>query len=194
MRTLTAVLLPAFFLLTNARAQSVSAPWDIAKVSQDLATQAGRLDPLLAQLTPLEWQAKGAPAAYVTQVRNARDEVSYLVGAANNLARQPEKLSVAFETYFRIQAVESQVASLVEGVRRYQNPAVGDLIISVLSANYGNRDQLRDYITDLAKTREEEFKIADSEAQRCRTNLLRQPAASAAPSRAPSPAPAGVAH
>jgi hypothetical protein len=188
MRTLTALLPATLFLLTTAQAQSVQAPWDIAKLSQNLATQAGRLDPLLAQLTPQAWQAKGAPAVYVTQVRNARDEIKYLIGSANNLTRQPEKLSVAFETYFRMQSVESQVASLVEGVRRYQNPAVGELILSVMSANQGNRDQLRDYITDLAKTREAEFKIADSEAQRCRTNLLRQPAASPAPSRAPAPA------
>jgi hypothetical protein len=184
MRSLAAILPATLFLVITAQAQSVQAPWDIAKVSQDLATQAARLDPLLAQLTPQEWQAKGAPAAYVTQVRNARDEIKYLIGAANNLSRQPEKLSVAFEAYFRIQSVEAQVASLVEGVRRYQNPAVGDLIISVMSANQGNRDQLRDYITDLAKTREEEFKIADSEAQRCRGTLLRQP-----PNAAPKPAP-----
>ena len=138
--------------------------WDAATAAQDLATQAARLDPLLAQLNPQDWQAKGASTAYVAQLRNARAEIGYLTGAANNLARQPEKLSIAFEAYFRIQSVEAQVASLVEGVRRYQNPAVGDLIISVMSANQGNRDQLRDYITDLAKTREEEFKIADSEA------------------------------
>lgn len=193
MRTLTALLPATLLLLTAAQAQSVEAPWDIAKVSKDLATQAARLDPLLAQLKPQEWQAKGAPTAYVAQVRNARDEIQYLIGAANNLTRQPEKLSVAFETYFRIQSVEAQVSSLVEGVRRYQNPAVGDLIISVMSANQGNRDQLRDYITDLAKTREAEFKIVDSEAQRCRTNLLRQPAATA-PSRPPATSPAGTAH
>ena len=131
MRIPTAFLLSPFFLLTTAEAQSVSAPWDIAMVSQNLAMQAARLDPLLAQLNPQAWQAKGAPAAYVTQVRSTRDEVGYLIGAANNLSRQPEKLSTAFETYFRMQSVESQVASLVEGVRRYQNPAVGDLIVII---------------------------------------------------------------
>ena len=82
------------------------------------------------------------------------------------MRKQPEKLTLALETLFRLQAVESQVSSLVDGVRRYQNGAVGDLLVSVMSANSANRDQLRQYITDLAKTKEQEFQIVDSEAQR----------------------------
>lgn len=169
-----------------AMAQGVSAPWDISQTAKDLSAQAARLTPLLDQLTPEEWQAKGAPATYVAQWRNTRDEVGYLVGAADNLGKTPEKLTLALETYFRMQAVESQLASLIDGVRHYQNPAVGDLIVSVMAANSTNRDQLRQYITDLAQTREQEFQIADKEAQRCRGVLMRQPAAR--PAAAPKPA------
>ena len=102
-----------------------------------------------------------------------------------------------------MQAVEAQIGSLVEGVRRYQNPAVGDLLVGVLAANSENRDQLRQYITDLAQSKEQEFRVVDQEAQRCRGNLMRQPAvrpaavkpAAAPPSAgsapaAPKPAPA----
>jgi hypothetical protein len=183
-----------------AVAQGVSAPWDISQTARDLSAQAARLAPLLDQLTPEDWQAKGAPATYVAQWRNTRDEVGYLVGAANNLGKTPEKLTVALETYFRMQAVESQLASLIDGVRHYQNPAVGDLIVSVMAANSTNRDQLRQYIADLAQTREQEFLIADKEAQRCRGVLMRQPAArpAAAPKSAvappaPSSTPGGAA-
>ena len=185
------LLLSLFSIVTPgvSLAQGVSAPWDASRAAQDLASQAARLQPLLDQLTPQEWQSKGAPDAYIAQLRSTRDEVGYLVGAAANLGRQPEKLTVALETYFRMLSVESQVTSLVEGVRRYQNPAVGDLIVSVMSANSANRDQLRQYITDLAQTREQEFQIADKEAQRCRGVLLRQPAA-ARPTSAPKPAAA----
>ena len=84
-------------------------------------------------------------------------------------------MTLALETLFRLQAVESQVNSLVDGVRRYQNPAVGDLLVSVVSANSANRDQLRQYITDLAQTKEQEFKIVDKEAQRCRGSLSARP-------------------
>src|SRR5579864_6569674 len=176
-------LLPLFFLSLMVRAQGVSAPWDISQTVGALAAQAERLKPILEQLTPEQWQAKGAPATYVAQWRAAQDEVGYLVSAANALGKQPDKLSLAFETYFRMQAVEGEINSLVEGVRRYQNPAVGDLMISVMAANSSNRDQLRQYITDLAESKEQEFQVVDKEAQRCRGTLVRQgpPRPAAAP-------------
>ena len=170
------------------QAQGVSEPWDVSRAAKELSAQAERLRPLLDQLTPEQWQAQGAPAAYVKQWHNAQDELGYMMRAAANLSRQPEMLTVALETYFRLQAVESQVTSLVDGVRRYQNPAVGDLIVSVMGANSANRDQLRQYITDLAQTRDQEFQVADKEAQRCRGMLMRQP--TARPAAAPKPAAA----
>jgi hypothetical protein len=178
-------LLPLVFLSLTARAQGVSAPWDISQTVGALAAQAERLKPVLDQLTPEQWQSKGAPATYVAQWHAAQDEVGYVLRAADALGKQPEKLSLAFETYFRMQAVEAQINSLVEGVRRYQNPAVGDLMISVMAANSTNRDQLRQYITDLAETKEQEFQIVDKEAQRCRGTLVRQ--APARPAAAPKP-------
>jgi len=178
-------LLPLVLLSLTVRGQGVSAPWDISQTVAALAAQAERLKPVLEQLTPEQWQSKGAPATYVTQWRAAQDEVGYVLRAADALGKQPDKLSLAFETYFRMQAVEAQINSLVEGVRRYQNPAVGDLMISVMAANSTNRDQLRQYITDLAETKEQEFQIADKEAQRCRGMLVRQ--APARPAAAPKP-------
>jgi hypothetical protein len=178
-------LLPLVFLSLTLRAQGVSAPWDISQTVTALAAQAERLKPVLEQLTPEQWQSKGAPATYVTQWRAAQDEVGYVLRAADALSKQPEKLSLAFETYFRMQAVEAQINSLVEGVRRYQNPAVGDLMISVMAANSTNRDQLRQYITDLTETKEQEFQIVDKEAQRCRGTLVRQ--APPRPAAAPKP-------
>ena len=183
-------LLPLIFLSLTVRGQGVSAPWDISQTVTALAAQAERLKPVLEQLTPEQWQSKGAPATYVTQWRAAQDEVGYVLRAADALRKQPDKLSLAFETYFRMQAVEAQINSLVEGVRRYQNPAVGDLMISVMAANSTNRDQLRQYITDLAETKEQEFQIVDKEAQRCRGTLVRQapprPAAPKPPAASPS--------
>lgn len=178
-------LLPLVLLSLTVRGQGVSAPWDISQTVTALAAQAERLKPVLEQLTPEQWQSKGAPATYVTQWRAAQDEVGYVLRAADALGKQPDKLSLAFETYFRLQAVEAQINSLVEGVRRYQNPAVGDLMISVMAANSTNRDQLRQYITDLAETKEQEFQIADKEAQRCRGTLVRQ--APPRPAAAPKP-------
>jgi hypothetical protein len=189
MKYILPLLLPLALALP-AHAQGVSAPWDISQTLVSLAEQTQRLTPILDQLTPQQWEKKGAPAAYTSQWRNARNEVGYLQGAVQSLRKQPEKLTLALETLFRLQAVESQVNSLVDGVRRYQNPAVGDLLVSVVSANSSNRDQLRQYVTDLAMTKEQEFQIVDTEAQRCRGTLMRQPAARPAPASAKPPAAA----
>ncbi len=177
---LSFLILPLSFALP-ARAQGVSAPWDISQTLTSLAEQSKRLLPILEQLTPEKWEAKGAPAAYTAQWRNARNEVGYLLSASESMKKQPEKLTLGLDTLFRLQSVEAQVNSLVEGVRRYQNPAVGDLLVSVVSANSANRDQLRQYITDLAHSKEEEFQVVDREAQRCRGTLMRQPPARPAP-------------
>jgi hypothetical protein len=191
MKYLLPFLILPLTLVLPARAQGVSAPWDISQTLTSLAAQSQRLLPILEQLTPEKWEAKGAPAAYTAQWRNVRSEVGYLLGAAESMKKQPEKLTLGLETLFRLQSVEAQVNSLIDGVRRYQNPAVGDLLVSVVSSNSANRDQLRQYISDLAQSKEEEFQVVDREAQRCRGTLMRQPPARpAAPKPAATPPPA----
>ncbi len=175
--------LPLVFLALFARGQSVSNEWDISQTLDALSSQAKRLKPILDQLTPQEWVAKGAPQTYVSQWKGAQDELGYLVGSAQALAKEPERLTVALDTYFRLQSLELRLNSLVDGVRNYQNPAVGDLLIGVLAENSSNRDKLRQYITDLAGTKEKEFEVADKEAQRCRGIMSRQPAPKPAPAK-----------
>ncbi|MEQ1886124.1 MAG: hypothetical protein ABL967_13755 [Bryobacteraceae bacterium] len=175
MRYLGSILLFSF-LQGTAVAQGVSAPWDVAQVATSLASQAERLKPILDQLLPEQWQTKGAPATYVAQLKSAKDELGYLTDVAAKFKQQPERLPLALDTYFRLQSVEMQVNTLLDGVRRYQNAAVGDLLVSVMAANAENRDQLRQYISDLAQTKEDEFRVVDQEAQRCRGMLTRQPA------------------
>jgi hypothetical protein len=187
MKSSFALIALASLLPFSTYAQGVSAAWDVSQSAAALAAQAEKLTPVLQQLTPQQWESKGAPSAYSAQLQSARNEIGYLTNVARSLAKQPEKLTLALETYFRLQAVETQVSSLVEGTRKYQNAAVGDLLFSVLAANFANRDQLRQYITDLADTKEQEFKVVDQEAQRCRGTLTRQPAARPA-TTAPKPA------
>ena len=172
------LLSPAF-----AQTTGVANPWDTAPMIASLSTQAARLRPILDQLTPKEWVAKGAPEAYVAQWKGAEDELGYLSDSAKALEKQPEKLTLALDTYFRLQSLELRLSSLVEGVRNYQNPAVGDLLIGVAAENSANRDKLRQYITDLAVTKEQEFEVADKEAQRCRGILNKQAPVKSAPSK-----------
>jgi len=169
MKPVYTVLFCTFLAQGQSPGQSgVQAGWDVSQTLDALSAQASRLKPILDQLTPQQWISKGAPDTYVKQWKSSEDELGYLVDTAKNLEKQPERLTLALETYFRMQSLEMQLRSLADGVRTYQNPAVGDLLIGVLAENSSNRDKLRQYITDLALTKEQEFKVVDQEAQRCR--------------------------
>jgi hypothetical protein len=175
--------------LPRPQEPSVANTWDISKVVAAFSDQAGRLKPILDQLTPQEWVAKGAPQGYVSQWQQAEKELGYVTDSAKAFENDPDRLSLALDTYFRWQRLASDLASLVEGVRHYQNPAVGDLVVSVLGENSSNRELLQQHITDLAAQKEQEFAVVDQEAQRCRGTVTRTPARPAAPKPvAPKPA------
>jgi len=174
MKALLMLISAACVVSAQAPPAAVATEWDISKTLDSLSAQAKRLKPILDQLTTDQWVSKGAPQAYVSQWRAAEDGLGYLVNATTALEKQPDRLTLALETYFRMQALESNLNSLVDGVRKYQNPAVGDLLMGVLGENTSNRDKLRQYITDLAANKEQEFQVVDKEAQRCRGMLNRQ--------------------
>src|SRR5579864_1935067 len=144
---LICVLLLAGF--AQAQNPGVTADWDVAPAMDALAAQAKRLKPILDQLTPQEWVKKGAPETYVQQWKNAQAELGYLVTSAAATAKEPERLPLALDTYFRVISLEARLNSLAEGIRNYQNPAVSELLLGVLAENASNRDRLRQYITDL---------------------------------------------
>ena len=94
---------------------------------------------------------------------------------AASLLKDPERLPIALDLFFRYETFDVTLGSLIEGVRRYQNPALADLISGMRTENAGLRQNLKDYMLELAVTKEQEFRIADQEAQRCRTGILKQP-------------------
>jgi hypothetical protein len=176
------VLMYLVFASSLASAQSASAggvasEWDVRKLLDSLDLQAQHVKPIIDQVKPEAWVPKGAPKAYVTQWTTAQAELKYLLSSSDALSKQPERLTLALDTYFRMQALEATLSSVTEGIRKYQNPALADLMQAVVSENSSNADKLRQYVQDLATQKEEEFKIADREAQRCRESLMKQPAA-----------------
>jgi hypothetical protein len=142
-----------------------------------------RLKPLLDQVKPQEWIAKGAPEAYVAQTKSAQAELNYLIQSAETLQGDPEKMSAALDTIFRMDSLEAILGSLIQGIRRYQNPAMGDLLAGVIAEDANCRNKLRQYVLDLAKDKELQFKVMNEEAQRCRGVLLRQPLPSRRPGK-----------
>jgi hypothetical protein len=154
--------------LWGQAAPSVPAPWDVSKSVAELAAQVDKLKPVLAQLTPQAWVEQGAPAAFIAQWQSAQQELDYLDQTARALEKQPEKMTAALDLYFRLQAVEWRLTSLAEGARKYQSPAAGEQIAEAVGVHATQRDQLREYITDLAAQNEQQLTVMDREAQRCR--------------------------
>ncbi len=164
-------------LAAGALAQSGGIPpeWVVQKQLATLNDHVQRIRPLLEQLKAEDWIKQGAPAVYADQLKNTRAEIDYLVGSSKALMDRPEKLTVALETLFRMQSVDAMLRSISSAVRKYQNPAVADLLDGLVNGTSGDREQLRQYVVDLAADREQQFRVIDLEAQRCRAQLSRQP-------------------
>lgn len=153
--------------------------WEIRKTVEAVAADCQRLKPILDQVNPKDWVAKGAPDAYIGQWNSTKASLEHMRVSAENLTREPERLTFALDTFLRLGSFESLLGSLAAGVRKYQNPAIADLLQGVVSENSANREKLRSYLIELAQVKEQEFQVADREAQRCRAAVSRQPQAAA---------------
>src|SRR3954469_4522350 len=174
---------PILFLALTAplrmMAQQAGVPteWDVQKLVKAVAAQSARLEPMVEEIHPKEWISAGAPSAYVQQWDSARAQARTLRLSSENLVQEPARLTAALDTYFRLQTLEVSLTSLLDGVRKYQNPALADLLRSVIAENNASGQQLRQYLVDLAANKEQEFKVMDQEAQRCREIVTRPGAA-----------------
>ncbi len=111
----------------------------------------------------------------MAQLQSSKEQARALADGAKALARNPEKLSAGLELYFRVQALDQMIGSLLEGIRRYQDAATADRLASLNAENGTNRGRLQVYLISLAAQREQECAVMDREAQRCRGVLATQP-------------------
>ena len=156
-------------------------PWDVRKIIAGLQNDTANLEPLLRQLNPQDWyQKKGAPSTYIIQWQSAQGQVNDIMAATKLFAQKTESLSLALDTYFRLEALEVVERALAEGVTRYDTPANAQRLNTLIAHNFDSRERIRGYIRDLAATTEENFRIADGEAQRCREMISKQPVANQA--------------
>jgi hypothetical protein len=162
-----------------AQSGGVSSEWDVRKMLDGLTLQTQHLKSVIGQVNTDGMAANGAPQTYIAQWSTAQAELKYLLGSVEALSKQPERLPLALDAYFRMQAMESTLNSVFEGIRKFQNPALADLLQGIVNENSVNRDHLRQYLQDLAVQKEQEFEVADKEAQRCRAGIARQPSPSA---------------
>lgn len=172
MRTLllAGILCGAVFAqATNTAATAgVMSEWDVTALLNALEKGAGQLGPIMDQMKPDQWTGAGASPTYALQWKSARRDVGYLLTSAQGLNQQPERLTLALDTLFRMQALDRALESLIQGARKYQSPALAATLQARLDEASANRDKLRQYVVQLAAQREHEYQVMDSEAQRCR--------------------------
>ncbi len=162
--------------MRQAPAAGLENPWDVRKIIADLENDTSNLEPLLRRINPQDWvYKKGAPDTYIVQWQSAQGQMNGVLSAARLFAQKTESLTLALDTYFRLEALEVAERALGEGVARYDTPATARELNALIAHNFASRERIRGYIRDLASTTEENFKIADNEAQRCREIMSKQP-------------------
>ena len=158
----------------------------IVAIFTGIAQHAARIEPMLSQLRPDDWVTKGAPDTYVIQLSRSLEEMHGIQTDMAALAQHPDRMIDAMKALFRAQASHQILGSLMGGLRKYQNPALADLIEAVAAEDQGDITRLQQFLLELAGEKDQQFKLVDSEAQRCRGSISRQACAPATP--APSPA------
>jgi hypothetical protein len=141
-----------------------------------IATQTARLAPLLEQVHANDWVTQGASETYAAQLESIRAQVQAVGTEMAAITQHPDNMQDCLKGLFRVQTLHGSMQSLMGGLRRYQNAALADLIESVALEDGHDLEKLQNHILDLANRREQEYLIADHEAQRCRAEISREPA------------------
>ena len=148
--------------------QGLETDWEIGGVLKEIAAHASRLTPALDHVDARSWVDQGASETYGEQLQSTKDQARALNEGAADLVRNPERLSALLDVFFRIQAIDSMLGSVEEGIRKYGYKPDAQTLASLQAESGANRDRLQRYIVSLAAEREREFQAMDREAQRCR--------------------------
>lgn len=175
--SISITFLPLLFAPLWGQTIGIAPAWDVRATMTQLVSQVQRYKAVIDQLQVREWVGKGASEAYLRQQQVVNAEVGHLATVSTQLVDQPEKLSLALDAYFRLQTLESITASLSEAASRYQDHPIGDKLSALMNENAATRVKLRQYILDLSLIKEQEYSVAEKEAQRCQATLNRNPLA-----------------
>ena len=143
---------------------------------RSVSAHALNLLPLLDQVHASDWVSRGAPETYALQLASARRQIQGIEADFTALASHPDHMQDCMRALFRVQTFHRSLDTLLGGLRKYQNPALADLIQSVAAEDQEDLGKLQDYLLELANQKEQEYLVVDHEAQRCRAILSREPA------------------
>lgn len=158
---------------------------ETAAIYTQIGQRAARIQPMLEQLHPKDWVAGGAPDTYLAQWTTAVEQFRAIQSDMGMLVEQPESLTESMKALFRVQSANQILASLMGGVRKYQNPAVADLIEAVAAEAGADIEKMQQHLLRIAEDKDHQYTLVDSEAQRCRATLSKQPASPARQTASP---------
>ncbi|HZS56323.1 MAG TPA: hypothetical protein VFA65_18100 [Bryobacteraceae bacterium] len=160
----------------SPQSAGLETPWDARRIVAAVEQTDEQLRPLLAKMNPQRWyDEKGAPSTYIVQWQTAQQQLNDVATTTRLLEQKIDSLSAALDVYFRMEALDVSARSLNEGAQRYADRSTADELSRLIAQNFTSRERFRDYIKDLASSTEQNFKIADEEAQRCRGMISQQP-------------------
>jgi hypothetical protein len=175
MRLLLVVLVPLALCAQQADSPDPISEDQIKAALAGVSQHAARIEPMLRQLNPPDWVAKGAPQTYVTQWNAALSQIQSIQLDMTNLSQHPDRMPEGLKALYRIGSYHQGLRSLMGALRRYQNPALADLIESVAAEDQSDVDRMQQYLLELASDKERQFNVVNTEAQRCRGILSKQP-------------------
>jgi hypothetical protein len=183
-----AAVLACWFALRAQEQQGPPDPTQVAAIADEISKRSEHLKPMLDEVHPADWVAKGAPEAYVAQWKSLTEQNQAIVSDMAEIAQHPEAMQDMMKALFRVHRFDGDLAGLLGALRRYQNPALADLIDSVAAGDQTAIAKLEQYVLDLAGEKERQIDLEDKEAQRCRATLAAQPPAhTAAPKKTSTP-------
>jgi hypothetical protein len=148
----------------------------VAAAFRGIGDHAARLLPMLDQIRAKDWVAQGAPETYAVQVDSARRQIQAIETEMSALEKNADGMQQCMRALFRVQAFHGVLDSMLGGLRKYQNPALADLIQSVAAEDHSDIERLQSYVLQLADEKEQEYQVVEHEAQRCRADLSKAPA------------------
>lgn len=156
--------------------QGLESPDEARAIVNKVIKEEDQLRGLLPSLNPQVWyEKKGAPSTYVIQWQSAQQQLRDVDTVAKYFLLHIDSLAAAMDLYFRMEGLELSSKSLNEGAQRYADKPAADQLSQFVAHAFDNRQRFRDYVKDLATNMEQNYKIADEEAQRCRAQLSKEP-------------------
>ena len=94
-------------------AQDLLPRWEVTALAEGLVEHSKQMEDLLLRVRPKEWIQDGAPQAFVSQHEELIQDIANLSLSAQNVHRNPEKLSAVVDTYLWLDRLDSMIGAQV---------------------------------------------------------------------------------